>query len=354
MRRPRAVHALMRRSPQVVAVLVGIAEGRRELTHDTLDQIDPPASVEHLRALLVEGGVLPARDRQLAAFDRWSVTMLAEIAPGADRRIVTSYATWHHRRRLARHVDDGTLKPWATRVARQQIRVAIVLLAWLRTRGTTLDGCSQGDLDRWFAGGRSTRRHSVHFLHWATEHQHCRGLRVPTLHVALPAPMPHPDRVDLVGRLLTDASLALADRVAGLLAVVCAQPATRISALRMDAVEVHGDMTTITFGTERVPLAEPVARLVNQFTAEALARSPDSPWLFTGRVPGHPMGASALNQRLRAIGVTRAARVAALHDLIGQVPTPILADALGYNPNFVAERAANLSTGWNTYAGLRN
>ena len=42
----------------------------------------------------------------------------------------------------------------------------------------------------------------------------------------------------------------------------------------------------------------------------------------------------------------------ALHDLIGQIPTPILADALGYNPNFVAERAANLSTGWNAYVAV--
>ena len=64
------------------------------------------------------------------------------------------------------------------------------------------------------------------------------------------------------------------------------------------------------------------------------------------------MGASALSQRLRAIGVTGAARVAALLDLIGQIPTPILADALGYNPNFVAERAANLSIGWNAYPAL--
>jgi hypothetical protein len=75
--------------------------------------------------------------------------------------------------------------------------------------------------------------------------------------------------------------------------------------------------------------------------------------MFPGRVPGHHLSASTLNQRLRAIGVTRAARVAALHDLIGQIPTPILADALGYNSNFVAERAANISIGWNGYAALR-
>ena len=351
-RHPRSVHALMRRSPQAVALLIDIAEGRRTLTHDTLDEVDPPASVRHLRDLLVDGGLLPARDRQLAAFDRWATTMLAEITPAADRRIITSYATWHHRRRLARHVEDGALKPWATRVARQQIRVATVLLAWLRARGTTLDRCTQDNLDRWFAAGPTTRRQSVHFLHWATDHQHCQGLRIPTLQVPLPAPMPHPDRVALVGRLLTDDGLALADRVAGLFVVVCAQPATRISVLRIDAVEVHGATTSVMFGSEQVPLAEPVALLVHQLAAEVLARSPGTPWLFRGRVPGHPMGASALSQRLRAIGVTGAARVAALHDLIGQIPTPILADALGYNPNFVAERAANLSTGWNAYAAL--
>jgi hypothetical protein len=352
-RRPRAIHALTRRNPELVAVLQDIATGRANLTHDTLDELCSTASVEHLRDLLVDHGTLPVRNRQLAAFDRWCTEVLAEITPAADRRVITSYASWQHRRRLARHVTDGTLKPWATRVARQQIRVATAFLAWLATRNTTLDQCRQTDLDRYFATGPTTRQQTVHFLHWARAHQHCGVLRVPTFRVPLPAPMPHADRVDLVARLVTDDTLTLPDRVAGLLAVVCAQPATRISGLRIDAIHTRDATTTVTIDTEHVPLAEPVARLVNQLKVEVASRTPGSRWLFPGRVPGHSLGASALNQRLRAIGVTQAARVAALHDLIGQVPTPILADALGYNPNFVAERAAHLSTGWNTYAGLR-
>jgi len=353
LRKPRAIQALLRRNPSLIGLFHEIAAGRRTLTHAALDELQPAGTVDHLRDLCVDRGALPPRNRQLAAFDRWRTEILETITPVADRQIITSYATWHHRRRLAGHVEDDTLRPWATRVARQQIRVAIAFLGWLRARHTSLAVCRQAHLDRWFASGPTTRNHSVHFLHWATEQHHCPRLHIPTIQVPLPNPMSHPERIDLVARLLHDDRFVLADRVAGLLTVVCAQPVTRLTRLRLDAVLTEGGTTSVAIDTERIPLAEPVAALLLELRAAVAARFPGSPWLFPGRIPGQPVGASSLNQRLRAIGVTRAARVAALHELIGHVPTPVLADALGYNPNFVAERSARLSTGWNTYAGLK-
>lgn len=350
--RSRAALGLVRRDPQLAAVLGEITAGRRVLDHDTLDDLKPSPSVRHLRDLLVDVGALPARNRQLADFDSWCAHILDGVTPPADRRTITHYATWHHRRRLARHADDATLKPWATRVARQQIRVAIAFLAWLRTHDLSLAECRQANLDQWFSTGPTTRNSTVGFLHWARTQRHCGPLQIPTIQVARPEPMPHAERVELIARLLEGNDLTLADRVAGLLAVVCAQPPTRISRTRIDTIGDHDGDTTITLGAEHVPLAAPVAQLVNDLVAQTMARHTGSPWLFPGRIPGQPLSASTLSQRLRAIGVTQAARVAALHDLIGQVPTPILADVLGYNPAFVAERAANLSTSWNTYAGL--
>lgn len=60
-----------------------------------------------------------------------------------------------------------------------------------------------------------------------------------------------------------------------------------------------------------------------------------------------------LDERLLRQGVGRAARVAALHHLIEHVPAPVLADLIGYNPNFIADRAASLATNWASYPTLR-
>ena len=45
--------------------------------------------------------------------------------------------------------------------------------------------------------------------------------------------MPAPDRVELIGRLVNDATLRLDDRVAGLLVTLYAQPTTRRRPMRV-------------------------------------------------------------------------------------------------------------------------
>ncbi len=346
---PRNITIFARRHPALIAALATIAANNEPLTHATIDTLGTTPSVTHLRDVLTAVGVLPARDRQLAAFDQWCHRVLSDITPATDRHLITSYATWHHRPRLARHVDNATLRPWSTRVARQQIRVATALLTWLRHQNTDLATCTQHHIDQWFATGPTTRNTTVGFLHWAQDQQLSPPLRIPTIHVALPDPMAHTDHVALIAHLLHDHTLHLIDRVAGLLSIVYAQPVSRLHTLRVDAIHTDHGHSTITIGTDHTPLAQPVADLVNELIATT---QPDTPWLFPGRVPGHPISPSTLNQRLRTIGVTQTARVAALHDLIGQLPTTVLADALGYNPNFINERATNLATGWNTYAAL--
>jgi hypothetical protein len=42
---------------------------------------------EHLRELLVTHGVLPERDRYLAAYERWAKARLASIKEPADRNL---------------------------------------------------------------------------------------------------------------------------------------------------------------------------------------------------------------------------------------------------------------------------
>lgn len=108
---------------------------------------------------------------------------------------------------------------------------------------------------------------------------------------------------------------------------------------------------------EQLPLPEPLAGLTARLLAQrrnmATAANPSSPWLFPGRLPGRPITPQQLLGRLRALGVTRAARTAAFDQLLREVPAPVLADVVGCNPRFAAERASALATDWATYAALR-
>jgi hypothetical protein len=83
---------------------------------------------------------------------------------------------------------------------------------------------------------------------------------------------------------------------------------------------------------------------LDTFIAELVAQRPSTAvWLFPGHTPGQPLTPKSLGRRLIRIGVTRSARVGALHDLIREVPGPVLAPLIGYNPNFIADRAATLA-----------
>ena len=58
-----------------------------------------------------------------------------------------------------------------------------------------------------------------------------------------------------------------------------------------------------------------------------------SPWLFPGGLPGRPITASRLGQRLNILGIyAMAGRRAALTDLAAQMPAAVLADLLHIAP----------------------
>ena len=67
---------------------------------------------------------------------------------------------------------------------------------------------------------------------------------------------------------------------------------------------------------------------------------------------GNPSAPTASPQRVRQLGVTKTARYAAFHDLVTQIPSPLLAGLLGYNPVVIATRAEALASTWQTYASL--
>jgi hypothetical protein len=289
---------------------------------------------------------------QLQLFDAWVVHFLAEVTP-THRPIVARFVRWGLRRRLVRAGALGTLRPWSSRGARIQARMGYAFLAWLEDREVTLSACTQADVDAWFASGPTTRNLSVTFLTWAIAHRLCdRRLRLPNFTAGAPRPMPADERAELIVRLIDGASLRLDDRVAGLLVTLYAQPNCRITRLRLELVHCGEDgHVELDIAGEPVALVAPLDTLLAELVGQ---RPANAVWLFPGRTPGQPLTPKTLGHRLVRIGVTRSARIGALHDLIRHVPGPVLAPLIGYNPNFIADRAATLAVPWANYPALRS
>jgi hypothetical protein len=86
-----------------------------------------------VRDLLVQAGVLPARDEYLERIESWLREILA-VRPAHHAAVVRPYATWHVLRR-ARGASTVPAAGWA----RGRILAALAFLAWLDDRGTTLE-----------------------------------------------------------------------------------------------------------------------------------------------------------------------------------------------------------------------
>jgi integrase len=230
-------------------------------------------------------------------------------------------------------------------------------LAWLRQRECDLVTATQGDIDAWFAAGPSTRLHSRSFLSWAIRTHRRPTLRLPPDRHAAPRAMPEDERLDLLSRLLLDEDIDLGDRVAGCLVVLYALPVSRINRLAGGDFEPIDGGVALRISDDLVPVPTPLAALIGRLAERRRnitgAGHPNSDWLFPGRRAGQPVEPDQLALRLNRLGVTRAARTAALDSLLASVPAPVLAKLLDRKPWRVAERSKLLGTDWRNYVAQR-
>jgi hypothetical protein len=149
-------------------------------------------------------------------------------------------------------------------------------------------------------------------------------------------------------------------RVAGTLILLFGVTITRVSTVTTDDITTTNDGdTAITIGAKPIPLPPRLATLVTRLAAEA--RSPSTlrnpnprPWLFPGRPPTRPTSPSAFSRILHQHGITpHVGRNAALIDLAGDLPAPVLADILGLNASTTAKWARRTKRDWTGYLAAR-
>ncbi|MGW5465132.1 hypothetical protein [Streptomyces sp. NPDC003996] len=168
------------------------------------------------------------------------------------------------------------------------------------------------------------------------------------------APLSEDERLDALGRLLADTEIPMLLRVAGIIALLYAQPVSRIVRLTVDEVLRDGDAVLLRLGEPASPVPAPVAFLLLEYIDNRdnmnTVTKPGSRWLFPGRRTGQPARPDHLAALLREIGVPAAARGAAIRQQPLELPAPVVADALGYHDKSTSRLLRETGGVWSRYA----
>jgi hypothetical protein len=341
------------------AVLADLAAGTTALSHAALDAHPRRRGADYLRHVLVAADVLEARDEPLARIETWVATVLTDVKDAEHRRLLHTYATWQVLRRLRRRAAAHNATGQSpTSYPRTQLLVATRFLAWLGQRGLTLGQCRQGEVDNWLADG--TAGYPVRdFLGWAAEHHHCPVMLVPAAARTTGTAIDADERWELLARLLHDDTLELTDRVAGALLLCYGQQLSRIAAMTTEQVHRQHDpeIVSLRFGAHDIIVAEPLSGLLSELvdvgrrSHRGVGSPATSPWLFPGHLPGRPVTASRLGERLRLLGVRALpARRATLVQLAAEVPAAVLAELLNLTPGTATRWTRDAGADWSRYA----
>ncbi|WP_331746269.1 hypothetical protein OG936_39720 (plasmid) [Streptomyces sp. NBC_00846] len=341
-------------SPEHLMRRLGL--GEIELTHEAFHPLQPWRAASHLRELLMACGVLPAVDKQICSFERWLVGHLADITDPDHAQLVRRFATWEILPNLRTRAEKKPLTPASRRYAGDQVKHATAFLGWLAEHGLTLPTCRQTDIDAWHVEHTGHGRNTIRpFLLWCMASKLTRRFRLPAAVIRQATPLPQHERIDLLGRLLTDHDLPLRPRVAAAIVLLYAQPLSRVVRLTVDDVIHDGDQVLLRLGEPSSPVPGPVADLLLSWLPNRdnmnTATNRDSRWLFPGRRAGQPMHPDALSALINDLGIpTIASRVSAIRQHVLEMPAPVVADALGYHQVTTAKLAAQAGGTWSRHA----
>lgn len=356
LRQPRSLLSNWHNLPSL-HLLIDIAQGRLDLSHDALDARTQVFSVTYLRAMLVAAGALPPRDENAARLHRLAAEAITDITDLELRGVLSRYARWHTvgRAKTDRH---GHLTAHVAARCRENIHTARAFLDHLTALGHDLDDCPQTCVDAWLSTNRSAR---LAFIRWLK-----RGGYLPQTRLPEPVAQKDPShdidpegQLNLARLLLHDPdSASVEDRAAACLILLYAQPAAKIAALTTDDIEARDGDTYLALGPETLLLIPPLDALITALpvakpfgTASTLA---DARWLFTGKNSGTNLHPASLMRRMNRLGiVTRASRNTALLRLASTTPPAVFASLIGIHVNTATRWAELTGSAWNNYAGAR-
>jgi integrase len=340
------------RNQRVRSILLQLAQSPT-IDQSLLNGLPPSRPTTHIRALLAEHGIADAKVDYRDRFDTWSSDKLTEVDDPASQLVVRSYLRWH----LA-HKLDGGCSEGRFLASKQAVTVAVDFLNWLAGQSVPFTEVSQSDVDCYIAEGPETRRLLTRFLPWAI-----KSYRLPKLDIT-----PHrrdttrektaDEQIEQLKRLFAHPDMTAEDRLMAALILVFGQPAHKVVALQWKDITIHHGAQAITLGKHPVILEHPLDGLViavsksvaNRQTAANAVTS----WVFPGYLAGSHLTANHVRIRLKKLGFPpRSTRIGTWQSITQTTPPPVLADALGLNPQTAIRHARRGSGQYGAYIADR-
>jgi hypothetical protein len=354
--RPESIHTWMR-GTRAKALLTGLGSRDIGLSHEAFDALPASRAVEHLRELLVHHGMLPDRDRQLAAFERWLTLRIEDLSATPQiQSPLETFARWHHLKRLRAMTGQQKNLNTAVRSAKQEITETGKFLTWLAaTHGLAAAGIGQAHINEYLADGPSTRYAIRTFIVWLIKNKEIGRLEIPHRYALTKPLITQQQRLALIRHCIESTASPLGLRVAGLILLLFGQPVGKIAALKCLDLQALPDGLHLNLGTVPVPVPEQIAPMFwdylnhrpNQQTGNAASQ-----WLFPGTLPGQHLHADAMMGQLRSLGIDLSgARNTALRSLVQELPPTLVANALGYSHQVIHKHAADAGVPMAGYAG---
>jgi len=344
------------------SILRALAHATEPITHATLDDLPQGKTLRHIRDLLVTAEILPERNENLERLTLWLENFLADL-PDHHAQLLRPHAHWYVLRRARRRASRSRFTPASARYCQRSITATARFLAWLDANEIPFTELPQDHLDRWLTRPDSDRYLIRRFITWAA-HRHLipAGLRIPEPpRPETPATIDEQQRLDQLRRCIHDAEIPLDSRVAGILVLLYGQQASTIVNLTKDHITERGQ--DVHLNLDRCPILVPpaVATLLLKlrddppFTTSIGRSTAPSRWLLPGLRPGRPIHPTTLVMKLNAQGIaTRASRQAAVMTYAAELPSPVLADLLGFHINTAIRWAALAKRDWTHYIEARH
>jgi hypothetical protein len=330
------------------------------ITHDLLDDLPQTQALHYVREVLVNSGVLPARNEHLERLAPWLEHLLHD-KPAHHARLVRPFTHWFVLRRARRAADRRAFTRGSADFARARVLAALDLLSWLDQRGQVLRDLTQADLDQWLADGATTRRAVRYFLQWARGRGLAGDLTVPLPPRQEPARLlAESDHIHQLDRCLTDEAMPLDLRVGGALVLLFGMLISRITQLTRDDVIEDGQATYLAIDGHRLMLPSMLAHLVRQLRDQDEPRwtlgrlGTPVPWLFPGQSPARPAVDILFGVRLHRYGIdAHAGRNTGCLALAAELPASVLADLTGISVSTAERWSQWAKRDWASYVGQR-
>lgn len=357
--RPESIYT-WKRGIEAHSLLTRLGTRELAMSHEAFDTLPASNAVEHLRETLTHHGMLPPRDRQLAAFERWLEMRIASLADHFDIQApIERFGRWHHLKRLRAKSLPGKNMNFAVRSAKQEITESGRFLAWLESEhDVTFKGIRQSHIDDYLSSGPSTRHTMRTFIVWLVTSHEIATVQVPRREAQSTPILTQAARIRHIRVCLTAGEMPPADRVAALILLLYAHPVGKIAALKATTIEARPDGLYLHLGSEPVLLPSQVTETFwnyVQHRPNQQTTNTNSPWLFPGNLPGQHTHPDGMLQRLRNWGIDlNGVRNATLRDLTRQLNPTALADSLGYSTPVIHQHAAAAAAPMSDYIELKS